>query len=70
MPNKDQVVGKIKQTAGTVRKKAGQAADDPETVLRGEQMKLEGKAQEMRGTGRALARRAAERTRKMREQPQ
>ena len=50
--NRDKVVGKAKDLAGKIQRRAGQALDDPAMAAKGAAKQVEGKAQQVVGGGR------------------
>ena len=56
----NQVKGQIKETAGTVQRKFGEAIDSPEQQAKGLAKEVEGKAQKAVGNAQEAAEDAAE----------
>jgi uncharacterized protein YjbJ (UPF0337 family) len=54
--NKDQMKGAMKDMAGNVQRRVGQAMDDPKTALKGAAKQAEGKIQKAAGDMRESAR--------------
>ncbi len=52
MCNKDEIRGKGKQAAGSVKDKVGEWTEDPDLEAEGEAQRSEGEAQEKFGEGR------------------
>jgi uncharacterized protein YjbJ (UPF0337 family) len=55
--NRDQLKGSVKDLAGKMQRKAGQASDSPEHTLKGAAKQVEGKVQKAVGNARADAKR-------------